>query len=187
MKDVITSALMIIVLTVSLGLLYPVAVWGIAQLVFPHQANGSLVEQNGTVVGSELIGQGFTSAKYFQSRPSAAGSGYDAGASGGSNLGPTNAKLISRIEADVETLGGNAQSNRVPADLLTTSASGLDPHISPAAAEFQISRVARARGINDSDLRRIVGEFTEARQIFLLGEPRVNVLRLNLALDKISK
>lgn len=185
MKDLITSALMIVFLTVSLGIVYPVAVWAIAQLVFPHESNGSLIERNGTIVGSNLIGQRFTSDRYFRSRPSAAG--YDGAASGGSNLGPTNAKLISRIETDFETLNGRDPAVRVPADLLTTSASGLDPHISPAAAEFQIPRVARARGITESELRRIVGEYTEARQVLILGEPRVNVLRLNLQLDKISR
>lgn len=187
MKNIITSALMIIVLTVSLGVLYPVAVWAVAQWAFPRRANGSLISREGTVVGSELIGQGFSSEKYFRSRPSVAGSGYDAAASGGSNLGPTNAKLISRVETDATALYGYETSDRIPADLLTTSASGLDPHISPASAEFQIPAVARARGVSEAELRRIVAELTESRQLLILGEPRINVLRLNLELDKLSK
>ncbi len=187
MKDIIASTLLILILTASLGVVYPIVVWGIAQAVFPFRSNGSLIEHDGRIVGSELIGQGFLSERYFHSRPSAAGSGYDASASGGSNLGPTNSKLISRIQTDVEELSGNDPTVRVPADLLTTSPSGLDPHISPAAAEFQIPRVARARGINESELRRIVAESTEAREVLILGEPRVNVLRLNLQLDSISR
>lgn len=185
MKNVITSVLMILIFTVSLGIIYPLAVWGIAQTVFPHQANGSLVKnQNGEVTGSELIGQTFTSSGYFHSRPSAAGNGYDAGASSGSNLGPTSRKLIDRIKTDTETIQAENPATAVPADLVTTSASGLDPHISPAAAEFQIPRVAKERGISETDLRRIVARFTEGRQFIFFGEPRVNVLMLNLEIDK---
>jgi K+-transporting ATPase ATPase C chain len=184
MKDLFTSALMIFVLTIGLGILYPVAVWGVAQLVLPHQANGSLIEVDGKVVGSELIGQTFTSPGYFHSRPSAAGNGYDAGASSGSNLGPTNRKLIDRINTDAELLAAENPGRPIPADLVTTSGSGLDPHISPAAAEFQIPRVAKARGITEADLRSIAANFTEARQFYIFGEPRVNVLMLNLELDR---
>jgi K+-transporting ATPase ATPase C chain len=185
MKDLITSALMILVFTVSLGVLYPLAVWGVGQALFPHQANGSLIKNaSGETIGSELIGQNFTTTGYFHSRPSAAGNGYDAGASSGSNLGPTSEKLITRVKTDAETLQAENPKMPVPADLVTTSGSGLDPHITPAAAEFQIPRVARTRGISESDLSKLVAKFTEGRQFGIFGEPRVNVLLLNLELDK---
>lgn len=185
MKDLITSALMILVFTVSLGVLYPLAVWGVGQAIFPHQANGSLIKNaNSETIGSELIGQNFTSAGYFHSRPSAAGNGYDAGASSGSNLSSTSQKLIDRVKTDAETMQAESPNMPIPADLVTTSASGLDPHISPAAAEFQLPRVAKERNVSETDLRQIVARFTEGRQFRIFGEPRVNVLLLNLELDR---
>jgi K+-transporting ATPase ATPase C chain len=173
---------MILVLTIALGLLYPLAVWGVAQVVFPHEANGSLIEKDGKVVGSALVGQQFTSEKYFHSRPSA--NNYDAANSGGTNLGPTSQKLITRVKEDAEILQAENPEKKIPADLVTTSASGLDPHISPAAADFQIPRIARARNLSETDLRKLVAQFTENRQFGIFGEPRVNVLKLNLELDK---
>src|SRR4029453_3252245 len=159
-------------------------VTAIAQVVFPDNANGQLIERNGATIGSRLIGQGFSTPGYFRSRPSAAGMGYDAANSAGSQLGPTNKKLIDAVKADVE--GGRKQkaTTAVPIDLVTTSASGLDPHLSPAAADFQVPRVARERGMSESDVRRVVAAHTEGRQLGFLGEPRVNVLELNLALDR---
>src|SRR5947208_2040909 len=188
MKNLITAILMTIVTTVLLGLIYPLVVTGLAQVIFPDNANGQLLKlADGTVIGSRLIGQPFSSRGYFRLRPSAAGAaGYDAGASSGSNLGPTNQKLIDRVKADVEKLQAENPGQPVPIDLVTTSASGLDPHISPAAAEFQIPRIARERKMSESEVRQIVTAHTEGRQWGFLGESRVNVLELNLDLDKLK-
>jgi K+-transporting ATPase ATPase C chain len=186
MKNLITAVLMTIVTTILFGLIYPLVVTGLAQVIFPENANGQLLRgSDGTVIGSRLIGQPFSSPGYFRSRPSAAGaSGYDAGASSGSNLGPTNQKLIDRVKGDVEKLQTKNPGKPVPIDLVTTSGSGLDPHITPAAAEFQVPRVARERGISEDELRRIVSAHTEGRQFGFLGETTVNVLELNLDLDR---
>ena len=185
MKNLITAILMTAVTTVFFGLIYPLAVTGIAQLAFPDKANGQLLKRSdGTIIGSRILGQPFTGPGYFHSRPSAAGNaGYDAGASSGSNLGPTNQKLIDRIKSDVERLQAENPGKPVPIDLVTTSGSGLDPHISPAAAEFQVPRVARERGLTESEVRQIVAMHTETRTFGFIGEPRVNVLELNLDLD----
>jgi potassium-transporting ATPase KdpC subunit len=176
-----------IFLTILLGVLYPLAVTGVSQLVFPHQANGSLIVKNGQATGSELIGQNFTKPEYFQPRPSAAGNdGYDPTASGGSNYGPTNQKLIDRVKASVEKFHKDNPDyhGAIPADLLTASASGLDPDISPASADAQAARVAGARGISMDQLNRLLAQYTKTPDLGLLGEPRVNVLKLNLALDE---
>lgn len=185
MKHLITAILMTIVTTALFGLIYPLAITGIAQLAFPDKANGQLIKRSdGTIIGSRIIGQPFSGPGYFHSRPSAAGAaGYDAGASSGSNLGPTNQKLINRIKSDVEKLQSENPAKPVPIDLVTASASGLDPHISPAAAEYQIPRVARERGLSEIEVQRIVNLHTEHRTLGLLGEPRINVLELNLDLD----
>jgi potassium-transporting ATPase KdpC subunit len=185
MKQLRLAILMTLVTTVIFGLLYPLAVTGLGQLVFPSQANGSLVKQNGKVVGSRLIGQPFTAAWYFHPRPSAAGNGYDPVAPGGgaSNLGPTNHQLMDRVKGDVEKLHAENPGAPIPVDLVTTSSSGLDPDISPAAAEFQIPRIARERRMSETDVRALVAKYTLGRQFGILGEPRVNVLELNLELD----
>jgi K+-transporting ATPase ATPase C chain len=187
-RNLLTAALMTIVTTVLLGVLYPLAVTGVARLIFPDKANGQLIVRDGVVIGSRIIGQPFASPGYFRPRPSAAGpAGYDASASGGTNLGPTNRKLIDRVNEATVALSAENGSQPVPIELVTTSASGLDPHISPRAADFQVARVARERGVSESTIRRIVTEHTEGRQLGFLGEPRVNVLLLNLALDDTFK
>jgi K+-transporting ATPase ATPase C chain len=189
-KNLLTSIWMTIATTVLFGILYPLAVTGVAHVMFPRQASGELLHANagagGDIIGSSLIGQPFSSPGYFRSRPSAAGpAGYDADASGGgaSNYGPTNQALIARVASDVEKARAENPGARIPVDLVTTSGSGLDPHITPAAAEFQLPRVARERNLSVADLRAIVAKHTESRQLGFLGEPRVNVLELNLELD----
>lgn len=183
-KNLLISIWMTLALTVLLGIGYPLAVTALAQLMFPRQANGDLIEQNGTVVGSALIGQAFTSPRYFHPRPSTAGpAGYDAANSAASNLAPTNEALIARVAADVKKLHAENPTQPIPVDLVTTSASGLDPDISPAAAEFQVPRVAKERGMTEDAVRALVEKHTEGRQWGFLGEPRVNVLELNLDLD----
>lgn len=183
-KNLFISIYMTLATTLLLGIIYPLVVTGLAQWIFPRQANGELIHEHGVLVGSKLIGQPFTSPDYFYSRPSAAGAaGYDASASGGSNLGPTNKVLIDRVADDVAKLAKENPGVPVPVDLVTASGSGLDPDISPAAAEFQIPRIARERGMSQADIRTLVSRHTQPRQFGFLGEPRVNVLELNLDLD----
>jgi K+-transporting ATPase ATPase C chain len=186
-KQIMPGLRMTLWLTVLTGLIYPGLVTGLSQLIFPKQANGSLVEKDGHVVGSSLIGQNFTRPEYFQGRPSAAGNdGYDATASGGSNLGPTSQKLVDRTKASVEKFRKENPdfAGPLPADLLTASASGLDPHVSPASAAAQVARVAKARGVAADQVEQLVAQFSEGRDLGFLGEPRVNVLSLNMALDE---
>jgi K+-transporting ATPase ATPase C chain len=183
-KQLMTAIWMTLATTVLLGIIYPLAVTGLAQMLFPSQANGELIRAGATIVGSHLIGQPFRSPGYFHSRPSAAGAaGYDGTASGGSNLGPTNRALLDRVSASVRALQAENPDAPVPIDLVTASGSGLDPDISPAAAEFQIPRVARERGMSEDAVLALVRRHTKARQLGFLGEPRVNVLELNLDLD----
>jgi K+-transporting ATPase ATPase C chain len=183
-KNLITSILFTLVTTLLCGIIYPLVVTGLAQVIFPKQANGELISQNGKLVGSHLLGQPFTQPGYFYSRPSAAGSaGYDPTASSGSNYAPTNKMLIDRVNASVQQLQPTNPSAQIPVDVVTTSASGLDPDISPAAAEFQIPRVVKERSMTEADVRAAISRHTKVRQWGFLGEPRVNVLDLNLDLD----
>ncbi len=183
-KNLTISILMTIATTILLGIIYPLVVTGLAQVIFPYKANGQLIVKDGKVVGSRIIGQGFAGPGYFYPRLSAAGNGYDAANSAGSNLGPTNQKLIDRVRADVTRLQADNPGRPVPIELVTTSASGFDPEISPAAAEFQEPRVAKERGIGEDQVRQLVAKHTVGRTFGLLGEPRVNVLELNLELDQ---
>ncbi|HZR58458.1 MAG TPA: potassium-transporting ATPase subunit KdpC [Terriglobales bacterium] len=185
-KNLITAILMTIATTVLLGVVYPLVITGLAHVFFHDKADGQLVQANGKVMGSRIIGQPFVGAGYFHSRPSAAGNGYDAANSGGSNLGPTNQKLIDRVNADIATDQADNPGVLIPVDLVTTSASGLDPHITPAGAEFQVKRIAKARGLSEEQVRALVARHTEQRQWGFMGEPRVNVLELNLDLDGSS-
>jgi len=183
-KNLITAVLMTVATTILLGIIYPLVVTALAQVLFPRQANGQLVQQDGKTIGSRIIGQGFSGPAYFHSRLSNAGNGYDAANTNGSQLGPTNQKLIDRVKNDVATAQSEHPGMEVPIDLVTASASGIDPHITPAAAEFQLSRVAKERGTTVDRMRDLVGKHTEGRQLGILGEARVNVLELNLELDQ---
>jgi potassium-transporting ATPase KdpC subunit len=182
-KELILALRFTLVTTLVFGLIYPLGMTGLSHVLFPKQAAGSLIEKNGHVVGSKLIGQAFSSDKYFHSRPSAAGTGYDASASSPSNLAPTNQALVDRVKSDVAKLQQENPGAAIPADLVTTSGSGLDPEISPAAAEFQVPRVAKARGLTVDAIRGLVARHTQGRTLGIFGEPRVNVLELNLDLD----
>jgi K+-transporting ATPase ATPase C chain len=186
-KHIVTSLLYTVVTAVLLGVVYPLAVTGLAHLIFPRQAEGSLIERNGALVGSHLIGQPFSGPGYFWSRPSAAGTGYDAANSGGSNYAPTNSALVTRVTATVQTLNPKGTGAAVPIDLATASASGLDPDISPAAAFYQVTRVAAERHVSEDAMRSLVAAHVTPRQFGLLGEPRVNVLELNLDLNKMAQ
>jgi potassium-transporting ATPase KdpC subunit len=180
------AILMTVVTTVLLGIIYPLVVTGLAQALFRNKANGQLIVRNGEVVGSRIIGQAFVGPGYLHSRPSAAGNGYDAANSGGTNFAPTNHQLIDRVKGDVAHLQAENPGQPVPIDLVTTSASGLDPDITPAAAEFQVPRLARERGLSEDQVRQIIRQYTQGRQVGFLGEPRVNVLEVNLALDQLK-
>ncbi|HLV94118.1 MAG TPA: potassium-transporting ATPase subunit KdpC [Candidatus Acidoferrales bacterium] len=183
-KNLLTAILMTIATTILLGVIYPLAVTGVAQMLFPRQANGELIRERGKIIGSKLIGQEFSGAEYFDSRPSAAGNGYDAENSNGTQYGPTNQKLIDEVETRAAAARKENSGTPVPIDLVTASASGLDPDITPAAAQFQVPRVARERGMTEEAVQEVVRKYTEGRQFAFLGEPRVNVLELNLALDR---
>lgn len=185
-KNLITAILMTIATTILLGVVYPLVVTAIAQVLFKEKANGQIIHRNGDAIGSRIIAQPFSSPRYFHPRPSAAGNGYDAANSGGTSYASTNQKLIERVRADAALLHQENPNQPIPVDLLTTSASGLDPEISPAAAEFQVPRVAHERGLNEAAVRDLVRQHTYQRDLGLLGEPRVNVLELNLDLDAQS-
>jgi potassium-transporting ATPase KdpC subunit len=184
-KNLLIAVWFTLVTTVIFGVLYPLAITGVAQVFFPDRANGQLIEKNGKIVGSRIIGQSFVGPGYFRSRPSFAGTGYDATASSGSNLGPTNKALLERVKGDVQKLQAENPSTPIPIDLVTTSGSGLDPEISPTAAQFQLARVKRERGMKEEDVRTLVQKHTKGRDLGFLGEPRVNVLELNLDLDSV--